>query len=197
MRRRSILLISLLIVGIASIAIAGREYIWIQPVSPTRGPESPVTTTIAKTLLSANTPVVFAGREAHELARLCPGSDFESPVWRPEIGKIRAVERALKPLLASGGLPVGVSDLSKYVRQYVGVYLQGKQMICLSASTVSVVRRTDGFCAESVRRELDDCYSDSWRREVISVEDGGLGFWRILYDPETGEFSHFEANGVA
>jgi len=36
-----------------------------------------------------------------------------------------------------------------------------------------------------------------WRKERVEVEDGGFYYWKIEYDPATGECSKFYPNGYA
>jgi hypothetical protein len=38
---------------------------------------------------------------------------------------------------------------------------------------------------------------EDWRKERIEVEDGGFYYWKIEYDPATGECSKFQPNGYA
>lgn len=197
LKKRSIRPVIPLLAGVVAVALAGREYFSIEAVSPASPHARPIDPRDPKLILTATTPVVFAsGPAAQELATLCPGASAGG-TWAPDLEVIHALERTLQPVLTSGGLPLGVTDLSNVVRQYVGIYVHGKKLVCLSASPVALLESSARACAQGSAPRDSDCRSDWWRREVIRVNDGGMSFWRIVYDPETGEFSNFEANGEA
>ena len=68
-------------------------------------------------------------------------------------------------------------DPRQYYRQYVGVVVGGRKLIYVN-----------GICVKP---------PSYWTRKLENVCDGGACFWGVLYDPASGEFSHFEMNGVA
>jgi hypothetical protein len=36
-----------------------------------------------------------------------------------------------------------------------------------------------------------------WQSRLVVVLDGGGGYWRVVFDPATGQFSDLETNGFA
>ena len=94
---------------------------------------------------------------------------------RSQIARLEArIERFLK---TAGYVP---DDLYKrariYRRQYVGIIVNGKRKIWVNL-----------LCEAE----------PGWRRRPYRVHDGGDCYFRVTYDPKTGEFSDFNANGEA
>jgi hypothetical protein len=40
-------------------------------------------------------------------------------------------------------------------------------------------------------------YGEQWRRDVVLVCDGGIGFWGVEFDITSNAFVHIAYNGVA
>ena len=65
-------------------------------------------------------------------------------------------------------------------RQYIGITVNGKRQLLMS------------FVYPDTTEVLP-----KWKHEWIEALDGGYLFWYVLYDPATGQFSHWECNGYA
>lgn len=72
-----------------------------------------------------------------------------------------------------------LKNFGRYRRQYAGLVIAGKRYVYVN------------------------CYPAHWPKPFpekslyVTVEDGGAGFWRILYSVDDGTFSRFSVNGDA
>ncbi|MDB6025095.1 MAG: hypothetical protein JWM68_1318 [Verrucomicrobiales bacterium] len=66
--------------------------------------------------------------------------------------------------------------------QFVGVVRAGKKLVSCNFFPAATAERDD---------------HPYWKREWVSVEDGGFWFWQISFDPETEKSSAFTVNGEA
>nr|WP_269450687.1 hypothetical protein [Stenotrophomonas sp. MMGLT7] len=92
--------------------------------------------------------------------------------WAPsrqQVEQLEARQQRLAPRIA---------EPESYDRQYVGIVAGGRQLVYLNA-----FRLPDHADIDPAREALRGC-------------DGAAGFWGALYDPETGEFSEIEVDGV-
>ncbi|APO93663.1 hypothetical protein [Xanthomonas vesicatoria] len=92
--------------------------------------------------------------------------------WEPshqQIEQLESRQDALTPTIA---------EPREFDRQYVGVVIQGQQLIYINA----------------FRLPNDPPVKPA--REAIKVCDGGSAFWGALYDPQTGGFSQIAVNGT-
>ena len=46
------------------------------------------------------------------------------------------------------------------------------------------------------RKGQEDTFKD-WKRQEITMHDGGFRYWQIEYDPKTGKCHNFNSNGYA
>jgi hypothetical protein len=108
--------------------------------------------------------------------------------WTPSAEQVAAAERRLPEYLATAAprLPASVrpgaaqriaARLGSYARQYFGVSWAGRRLLYINCL-------------------LADHTSD-WRARPVFVRDGGESFFRVVYDPELGEFSGLSVNGEA
>ncbi len=91
--------------------------------------------------------------------------------WEPshqQIEQLESRQDALTPTIA---------EPREFDRQYVGVVIQGQQLIYINAF------------------KLPNDPPVKPAREAIKVCDGGSAFWGALYDPQTGAFSQIAVNG--
>lgn len=91
--------------------------------------------------------------------------------WAPSRQQIEQLEAQLPSLEAQ------VPHAGDFDRQYVGVELDGRQLIYLNA-----FRLPD-------HSEIDPA------REAIRACDGGRQFWGVLFDPASNQFSELQFNG--
>ena len=126
--------------------------------------------------------VVLPESAADQVKQLCsrPGPPSFDGVWKPTEADIRAMESRLSRIAdlrtESGIIDVRIKHADRYSRQYVGVIIENRKFIFINA-----------FC--------DDSPPTYWRERVVDVCDGGCS-WGVVYDVETGKFSHLEMNGI-
>lgn len=114
-------------------------------------------------------PILLPLTAASGLGRSC-SPDFEpTGAWQPTRGQVERFERAL----ARGPRPA----LQRYIRQYVGLVVNGRLVLCANASPA------------------DRHWADDWKAKVIAVDDGGRAYWRALFDPRTDQLVGFNTNG--
>ncbi|PPU98276.1 hypothetical protein XpopCFBP1817_04150 [Xanthomonas populi] len=94
-----------------------------------------------------------------------------SDYWAPSLQQIELLESRQDALTPS------IAEPRDFDRQYVGVVIQGQQLIYINAFKLP----ND----PPVKPAL----------EAIRVCDGGSTFWGALYDPQTGAFSQIAING--
>ncbi len=100
--------------------------------------------------------------------------------WTPSQAEVLALENRLGPYLqqtAPRDYPGPLRDLSEYKRQYVGILINGQQVIFVNF-----------FC---------NAHGLDWSREFVFVTDGGSCYFEVKYNLETGEFSDLSIHGEA
>lgn len=132
--------------------------------------------------------MIFPAAKARELApqcsRISPGPVTD--VWTPANADIDAMEPALAKLLASklaavdGGHYATAGD---YYRQYAGLVIGGRRIIYAGGVHKSAVMDN--------RPE----YRDLWRRQAVTICDGGPIVFGVEYNPTTKTFANFAFNG--
>jgi hypothetical protein len=118
------------------------------------------------------------------LVKSCWG---ESPIagdisgyWTPTIDDAREMEQALPGYLKHSEVHRPFSD---YYRQYVGIIAGNKRLVFVSA-----------FAPPSGVREKDFIPAD-WRDRPVIICGGSTDAWRVAFDPQTKQFSHWNVNG--
>lgn len=116
--------------------------------------------------------------KAEEVVRFYRRAPLGSSVdgyWFPSRSEVLEAEKRLPDFFAKAKKrPKG--GLETFNRQYMGIVVQGRKILYISF-----------FSKTSI--DMD------WKREPAKVFDGGDIFWRIEYDPESGTFSNYQANG--
>lgn len=129
--------------------------------------------------------VIFSEKKASdwEIGKWFAQSDETIEYWTPTEENVIAMENDLVSFLQenpdrfySSGTPVW-ERLDEYNRQYVGIVLDGKQIIYANY-----------FC-DSV--EID------WRKDFVFVTDGGDCFFQFKYDVDAATFFDLQVNGNA
>ncbi|KQR17946.1 MULTISPECIES: hypothetical protein [Xanthomonas] len=92
--------------------------------------------------------------------------------WEPSHQQIEQLESRQDALTPS------IAEPREFDRQYVGVVIEGQQLIYINAF------------------KLPNDPPVKPAREAIKVCDGGSAFWGALYDPQTGAFSQIAVNGT-
>lgn len=82
------------------------------------------------------------------------------------------------------GQGLSVSSPYSFFRQYAGIKIAGRKYVYINA-----------FHDHPIYLRPQD--RDLWRSKPMLACDGGEGFWGVLYDPRTHEFSQLSFNGSA
>lgn len=117
---------------------------------------------------------IIAAQVLDTCSRSSPGREpgRVTGYWAPSRQQVEQLETKL-PALESK-----VAEARYFDRQYVGIEMDGQQLIYLNA-----FRLPDNS-------ELDPA------RSAIRVCNGGARFWGALFDPATGTFSDVQFNGA-
>ncbi len=130
---------------------------------------------------------VSALKMGHQCSRWAP---IITGTWNPSSSDIANVESNLgkiSEIVADSCclLRGRIKEPRSYLRQYVGVEVDGKRLIYVNAFA---------------RTFFDDWPSQvpkpDWRKEPIIPCDGGDDYWGVLFDPSTSSFFDLAINGV-
>lgn len=101
--------------------------------------------------------------------------------FTPTAADIEALEAGVVTHLVAAAPPESPELWKKvpsYVRQYAGIFRDGKKLVLVSF-----------LC--------DGDEDDDWKTSPVVVDDGGDCFFRLLYEPATKAFSGLTINGDA
>lgn len=88
-----------------------------------------------------------------------------------------------------------VPPFATYYRQYGGLVKgENRRTIYISAFPRESLMHLNELLTRVPKRNASDEDTVVWRRDPIAACDGGAAFWSMEYDPETREFSGFEAS---
>jgi hypothetical protein len=127
--------------------------------------------------------VIFTGENAAGQGLGYEFNDDPEAYWTPSQAEVAALEAGLVDYLqrelSEGMWGYRVWErLPEYGRQYFGLVFEGERLIFANY-----------FCNTS-----DDM---NWQEQYVLVMDGGDCFFRLLYNPQTGEYSNLIVNGEA
>ncbi len=116
---------------------------------------------------------VVAAQVLDTCSRSSPGREpgRVTGYWAPSRQQVEQLEAQLPSLEAQ------VPKAADFDRQYVGIEMDGRQLIYLNAFHLR-----------------DDADIDP-ARDAIRVCDGGAQFWGAVFDPASGRFSDVQFNG--
>lgn len=116
---------------------------------------------------------VVAAQVLDTCSRSSPGREpgRVTGYWAPSRQQVEQLEAQLPSLEAQ------VPKAAHFDRQYVGIEMDGRQLIYLNAFHLP-----------------DDADIDP-ARDAIRVCDGGAQFWGAVFDPASGSFSDVQFNG--
>jgi len=116
---------------------------------------------------------VVAAQVLDTCSRSSPGREpgRVTGYWAPSRQQVEQLETQLPSLEAQ------VPKAADFDRQYVGIEMDGRQLIYLNAFHLP-----------------DDADIDP-ARDAIRVCDGGAQFWGAVFDPASGRFSDVQFNG--
>lgn len=145
-----------------------------------------------------DTGIIFSAEQLERSEVIRPGllgmMGMTPPYWTPSPQDIAPVEAQLKSYLedvsnskrevagdANWRVPsqakaIG-ARLGSYKRQYVGYTDRGKRWILVN-----------GFCEDHLKDE------DTWRDRLVVVIDGGLCFFKALYDTSKSQYAYLLIN---
>jgi hypothetical protein len=100
--------------------------------------------------------------------------------WMPEKADVDLLESHLGEIakLKPRCCVPKIADARGFYRQYIGIVVGGRRQIYVNA-----------FAPDPIPKD--------WQSRLTFVYDGGGGYWRVLFDPVTGQFSDLETNGFA
>jgi hypothetical protein len=131
-----------------------------------------------------NGSVVLLEGAAQGIAQPCSRSGpprFDA-TWQPTDADVHTMESRfsrLSQLPSQGGMiGIHIKNPESYYRQYLGIVVRNQKLIYINA-----------FSAETP--------PTNWQQRLIFYCDGGAGFWGVIYDPASGEFSDLKTNGIA
>jgi hypothetical protein len=121
---------------------------------------------------------------ASEVRHVFPWVDGQSAKvdrgWMPEKADVDLLESHLGEIakLKPRCCVPKIADAGGFYRQYIGIVVGGRRLIYVNA-----------FAPDPIPKD--------WQSRLTFVYDGGGGYWRVLFDPVTGQFSDLETNGFA
>lgn len=129
--------------------------------------------------------VIFSEKQAEESGIGSWFAQGDEPIqyWTPVEENILALEDALGAYLQDNPDRFRNSEtpvwerLNEYNRQYIGIILDGKQIIYANY-----------FC---------DSVESDWKKDFVFVMDGGECFFQFKYEVESAEFFDLQVNGEA
>jgi hypothetical protein len=114
---------------------------------------------------------------------LPPGGKPITGGWQVTPADIAPVEARIGEIahMTPRGWPsqIHIENPEAYFRQYIGVIQEGKKRIYVN-----------GICyGEEIGKPPSD-----WKTHFYWVIDGALGYWQVIYDPETQRFIGLQIN---
>ncbi len=112
--------------------------------------------------------------------------------WTPSVDEARKALSAIQSFLET---TISTNDRNKseikkildhskeYRVQFIGVIHDEKRLILCNFFPARRNKEKDGF--------------EYWKRQEVSVDDGGFWYWQIEYDTSTGKCVNFASNGEA
>ena len=120
-------------------------------------------------------PMTVAFEAGRQCSRPAPKVDGS---WQPAPAMLDLLEAHLTDISrmsTPGARPTRIEQPESYYRQYVGIVRDGHELIYINA-----------FSSDPGK---------DWKTHLVSICDGGIGFWGVLYDPQTAIFSELAVNG--
>ena len=104
-------------------------------------------------------------------------SQTKTEFWTPTASDVARLETKLEHFLErEHRKDSGPGPLSAYLRQYVGIVVDGKKLISV-------------YAWQQFDKE-DAC-------SVMGIKDGGCGVWRVTFELKSGQLRDFGCNGRA
>jgi len=98
--------------------------------------------------------------------------------WTPSLDEVKQMEQSLPAYLQHSEVHRSFSD---YYRQYVGIIAGSKRLVFVSAFTT--------------RSPSGDAWASDWTDSPFIMCGGSTDAWRVAFDPQTKQFSHWDVNG--
>jgi len=151
---------------------------------------------------------VLDGSEARLVLNQCShyAPSEATATWRPDSSQLAEIERRL-PEFIQGQADRPPGDFREYYRQYVGVVVDGHQLIYINgfpkdsvAENVAVFERfkREHPSVNLTSKDFPDSMRtiDGWRHAAVVVCDGGAAYWGVIYEPATRRFTSYSPNGI-
>jgi hypothetical protein len=145
--------------------------------------------------------VVLPGREARQLSDLCsrPGPKVND-AWQPSSADIDVLEKRLfliaKLVSTSGLVGIHIAHPERYHRQYVGIRINGRNVIYVNAFVTEPGAAGDAEVLKQAGSGFEGLSGlpAAWHEHLVNPCDGGSMFWGVDYDPKTHQFLDLSIN---
>ena len=155
----------------------------------------------AKICVPLDRTAIFPKERGVELLQLCikPPAGVNE-FWTPNENDLREVESGLETFLASATdrstKAIAPHGWRYFYRQVTGIVHNGRRALFLSYAWVpeigdpqeEAMRRKE---VEAKNRTYDPRW---WKKRAIQVDDGGSGYFRVIYDLERRQFVWYDEN---
>jgi hypothetical protein len=148
--------------------------------------------------------ILYGGTARRALAQCTRAHpDTALPLWVPDRAALDGLERGIGRLLtrmldSARQRVIVPNDVSAtdYYRQYIGVVVNGRRLIYVNGFHVSFLKVLQRANQPSPGDSAlpSDAYAFDWERQAVTVCDGGIGFFGVLYDPARNSFYGFYFN---
>jgi hypothetical protein len=122
-------------------------------------------------------PAQFGQQLVQDCGHVSPIAADISGYWSPTTDDAKQMEQALPTYLKHSEVQRPFAD---YYRQYVGIVVGSKRLVFVSAFTKQLPS------GEPVA---------DWTDRPVTVCGGSTDAWRVAFDPQTKQFSHWDVNG--
>jgi len=106
---------------------------------------------------------------------------FISNYYTPEEEDIRQMELNFNKIKSLKSGNKQINNLEQYAYQYVGIIIDGNKYIYINAFSIS--------CFETF-----PIWIETWKKEPITMYDGGDLYWGAVYNPVSNRFSQLFFN---
>jgi hypothetical protein len=139
-------------------------------------------TTKSEYYFKSQKSIVLAPDKGHEVVNQYSRDVIDSidSFWTVTDKDIRLLENNFKKITQLKESYDEIKALDTYAYQYVGVVRGRKKFIYINALHLPYAE-----------------YNKDWTEHPIKINDGGDGFWGVLFDIEKQEFSSLSINGSA
>jgi hypothetical protein len=161
---------------------------------------------IARDLVPAEQTAIFTKERGQQLLGVCyHAPESITGFWTPREEDLVGVEDELEAYLAEvrtkkdGASKDAARRLNwqDYFRQVVGVEIGGEKLLFISYYWGQELKNPSMIADRKadLKREGRAYDPEWWRKQIMAVSDGGLAYFRVLYDLKKRKFVWHEQNG--